>query len=189
MTSWTASSACLHKQSNCALTPKASNTPAGAQVAGIALPGTASPSSSRWQVAGHSSSAANITFGWDHHYWFILASVLIVKSNMWTYWSTSCSSLNTLQISQVFLPLLLWLSSVGRQSHSDLQLAAASALLLLLICIKLSFAQPQIDGCGRCHCAACGSQGATCPSSRAYTENEWQLAAFDAHEAFGVSAQ
>ncbi len=59
----------------------------------------------------------------------------------------------------------------------------AASALPLLICIKLS---SQINAYG--HSAHC-SQCAWHPLLQAYIENEWPLAAFDAHGAFGVSPQ
>ncbi len=66
----------------CEQTPNTLNTPMGAQIAGIGLPGAASPSSSRWRGTERSSSAADIMLRCHHHYWFILTTVFNVKSNM-----------------------------------------------------------------------------------------------------------
>ncbi len=78
-------------------------------------------------------------------------------------------------------------SCCGKTITSNLQLAAAS-LSLLLICIKLSSVQLQTDAqvAGIALLAAAEAPDAL---PRIVTENEWLPAAFDAHEAFGVSPQ
>ncbi len=238
----------LEQRSYYALTPKASNMPVGTQVTGITLPGAASSSSSRWHGVGHLSSVADIMFDCDHHYWFILTTVIIVKSNLWLYWFP------LLNWHMVGCHLFVWIYIVEWASSLNCYLSYICCLLpgvcvtvertvthsvalgnwrpLLLVSLQLWRIRNKIMFAANfschgktttswsatgCHfgiaaanmhkvklcstsnyqlwslrwlpCTTHCSQGARCPSSQVFLESEWQPAAFDAQETFGVSAQ